>query len=195
MNTKRVYVPDYYRKDRLSGDDINSKELRSFEDNDSESDSAWTDKNVSKYPKFYNSEITNELTNVGLFFDKNNQYNDKTSHNTDVLTSDNCFIDKFGKHFCEDNTRLQNIPPSLITDINKCEILNNIGSYKDKIYQSNDISQFHVENINDRSYGVWTYENDKVINGGNYYNEITGSLNKNETQSIPLQPLLGECSL
>ena len=53
----------------------------------------------------------------------------------------------------------------------------------------------NVENINDRSYGVWTYENDKVINGGNYYNEITGSLNKNETQSIPLQPLLGECSL
>ena len=30
------------------------------------------------------------------FFDKNNQYNDKTSSNTNVLTGDQCYQDKFG---------------------------------------------------------------------------------------------------
>ena len=65
-----------------------------------------------------------------MFYDKNNKYNDKSSHNTEVLVSDSCYIDKFGNQFCEDNTRLQNIPPSLITDPSKCDLLNNIGSYK-----------------------------------------------------------------
>ena len=160
---------------KLGGDDINSKELRSFEDNDSESDSAWTDKNVSKYPKFYNSEITNELTNVGLFFDKNNQYNDKISDNTDVLISDSCYESKNGQHFCEDNTRLQNIPPSLITDINKCEILNSIGVYKDKILK--------------------IPSNERTLNGGLFYNEVYASDKINEFPSENLKPLIGDCSI
>ena len=32
----------------------------------------------------YNSDIKDEITNIGAFFDKNNQYNDKTSINTDI---------------------------------------------------------------------------------------------------------------
>ena len=130
INKKRIYLPDYYRKDRLSGNTIGSEEYRSFKPHDEGSDNSWTDESVSIYQKHYNSDIQNELTNVGMFFDKNNQYNDKTSSNTEVLVSDSCYVDKLGNQFCEDNTRLQNIPPSLIMDPKNCKILNSIGSYK-----------------------------------------------------------------
>ena len=110
-----------------------------------------------------------------MFFDKNNQYNDKTSHNTDVLTSDSCYEIKNGQYFCEDNTRLQNIPPSLITDINKCEILNNIGVYKDKILK--------------------IPSDERTLNGGLFYNEVYASDKKNEFPSENLKPLIGECSI
>ena len=133
ITKERIYLPDYYRKDRLSENTISSSEFRPFQSNNQESDKAWTDENISKYPQYYTNNIQNELTNIGLFFDKNNQFNDKTSSNANVLPSDTCYKAKNGEYFCEDNTRLQNIPPSLITDINKCEILNNIGVYKDKI--------------------------------------------------------------
>jgi hypothetical protein len=175
MNTKRIYLPDFFRKDRLNGNDKSSG-LKIFNDNLDESDKAWSDDDISSQPSFYTSEIKNELTNIGLFFDKNNQYNDKTSPNTEVLPNQSCYIDKFGNNFCEDNTRLQNIPPSLITDVNKCEILNSIGSYKNKLYELPDF-------------------NEKVMNGGLYYNNISGSLQKNEYNSPPLQPLVGTCSI
>ena len=48
MTKKRVYLPDYYRKDRLSSNDIGSEELRPFNMNNDESESSWTDDNVSE---------------------------------------------------------------------------------------------------------------------------------------------------
>jgi len=194
INKKRIYLPDYYRKDRLGGNDIGTEELRPFL-NDEEPDNSWTDKNVSSHPKFYNSDIKNELTNIGSFFDKNNQYNDKTSSNTDVLVSDSCYKNKKGELFCEDNTRLQNIPPSLITDINKCYALNSIGMYKDKTKKVKEYVSFNTENIDREGVGVWSYSDDRVINGGNFYNGVSGSKSKNETYSLPLRSLKGSCSV
>ena len=153
----------------------NILQINVVEDNDSESDSAWTDKNVSKYPKFYNSEITNELTNVGLFFDKNNQYNDKTSPQTESITTDSCYTDKFGNYFCEDNTRLQLIPPKLITDPKSCYALNRVGTFKDGNLK-NDI-------------------NDRVMNGGNFFNGINASQEKNEYWSSPIKIQQGDCAI
>ena len=193
MSKKRLYLPEYYRKDRLSGNDIGTEELRSFTTND-EPDNSWTDKNVSHHPKFYTSDIKNELTNTGSFFDKNNQYNDKTSSNTDVLVSDSCYTDKKGVKFCEDNTRIQNIPPSLISDINKCYALNTIGMYKDKKKKGEYIS-FNAENIINEEVGVWTYSDDRTINGGKFYNEVFPSKVENETVSPNLKPLTGNCSI
>ena len=176
ITKERAYLPDYYRKDRLSGDPTKSSELRPFINDNNKSEKSWTDENVSKYPQYYSSNIKDELTNLGLFFDKNNQYNDKTSPNTDVLPSDSCYKLKNGEYFCEENTRLQNIPPSLITDINKCEILNNIGIYKDKNYK--------------------IPTNERTIHGGLFYNEVyPSSNNNNETPSEPLKQLFGECML
>ena len=194
INKKRVYLPDYYRKDRLGGNDTGNDEVRPFIGDNEESESAWTDVNVSKHPKFYNSDVQNELTNVGMFFDKNNQYNDKSSNNTNVLTSDSCYEAKDGEQFCEDNTRLQNIPPSLITDVNKCYALNSVGIYKDKKDTLKDYTNFNVETIDNEQLGVWSYGDDRVINGGNFYNEVYGSRNKNETESRPIRNLSGTCS-
>ena len=104
-----------------------------------------------------------------------NQFNDKTSSNANVLPSDTCYKAKNGEYFCEDNTRLQNIPPSLITDINKCEILNNIGVYKDKIL---DIPT-----------------NERTIHGGPFYNDVYASNKQDITQSEPLKQLFNECIL
>ena len=159
----RMYLPDYYRKDKLSGDPTLTEELRPFDMNKDKSESSWTDKNISEHPKFYNADTKDELTNIGSFFDKNNYYTDKTSPNSESLPSDKCYKDNSGSTFCEDTTRLQLIPPKLISDPNSCRALNTIGPYKD------------LSNIVDNK--------DRVINGGTFYDNIKASLKDNESFS------------
>lgn len=174
MTKERMYLPDFYRKDRLSGNPSGTEELRKFELNNDKSEQSWTDENVSEHPKFYNADIKNELTNIGAFFDKNNQYNGKTSPKSEPLTSDRCYKDKDGNTFCEDNTRLQLIPPSLISDPQKCYALNSWGMYKDmQLTEAND---------------------DRVINGGMFFNGISASKKNNETYSRPISQQVGSCA-
>ena len=180
MSPDRMYLPDYYRKDTMDGDDRVLSEMRPFVEDvkgDDDSDSAWTDENVSEHPKFYNSNTEgDELTNIGGFFDKNNQFSDTTSCNTYALPSDNCYKDKQGKKFCMDNTRLQVVPPALITNPRKNDALNTVGLYKDHTSLSNG----HA----------------RVINGGLFFNSVGGSkkLGMNETFSKPLQRRYGSCN-
>tara|TARA_Y100000389_G_scaffold68984_1_gene65514 strand:+ start:1177 stop:2094 length:918 start_codon:yes stop_codon:yes gene_type:complete len=174
MTKQRMYLPEYYRKDRLSGNPSGTEELRKFELDNEKSEQSWTDENVSEHPKFYNADIKNELTNIGSFFDKNNQYNGKTSPNSEALTTDRCYKDKDGNKFCEDNTRLQLIPPSLIQDPQKCYALNSWGMYKDK--------QLSTDN------------SDRVINGGVFFDGINPSKEHNETYSRPISQQVGDCA-
>ena len=178
MTKKRMYLPDYYRKDTMPMDNIGSEEMRPFVTNEDTPDDAWTDENVSEHPKFYNANMKDdELTNIGSFFDKNNQYNDTTSPNTFPLPSDNCYIDKSGGKFCLDNTRLQMVPPSLITDPQSCYALNPVGMYKD------------YDRISDNT--------QRVINGGTFYGKVSGSrsLGHNETFGTPIQDKIGTCQV
>jgi hypothetical protein len=174
MTKERIYLPDFYRKDRLSGDPSGTEELRKFELNNDKSEQSWADENVSEHPKFYNADMKNELTNIGAFFDKNNQYNGKTSPKSESLTTDRCYKDKDGNQFCEDNTRLQLIPPSLISDPQKCYALNSVGMYKDmELTEAKD---------------------DRVINGGMFFNGISASKKNNETYSRPISQQVGSCA-
>jgi hypothetical protein len=173
INKERVYLPEYYRKDTLNADNINSEEYRPFINDESVSETSWTDENVSQNPKFYNSDIKNELTNIGSFFDINNQYHDKTSTNTLTLPSDECYIDKNNNIICNDNSRLQLIPPKLITDNNKCTALNTIGKYKDQ--------------------DLYLNKEEKTINGGKFYNDITGVTNINKYYSSTMKDELNSC--
>jgi len=157
---KRMYLPDYYRKDRLSGNPDLTEELRPFLMNKDKSENSWTDVNVSDHPKFYNSEIKDELTDIGSFFDENNHYADQSSPNSETLPSDNCYQDKMGNTFCKDNTRLQLIPPALISDPNSSYALSTIGPYKNR-NKRND-------------------SEDRVLNGGVFYDNIKASLKTNE---------------
>ena len=72
---------------------------------------------------------------------------------------------------------------------------NNIGIYKDKTHKSNDYTNLSVEVIDDEQLGVWSYKNDRVINGGNFYNEVYGAKHKNEISAPPIKPLLGSCTV
>ena len=60
-----------------------------------------------------------------------------------------------GNYFCEDNTRKQLIPPKLITNPKSCYALNTIGLYKDGDLKNDT--------------------NDRVINGGIFYNKVNAS--------------------
>lgn len=136
MSPERMYLPDYYRKDTMGGNDLQSSEMRPVGGDvsgDQDSESAWTDENVSDHPKFYSSTLEgDELTNIGGFFDENHRFSDTTSCNTYALPSDTCYKDKLGKTFCLDKTRLQVVPPALITDLPRNRALGDIGVYKDR---------------------------------------------------------------
>ena len=99
----------------------------------------------------------------------------KSSKNSESLTTDRCYKSKNGETFCEDFTRLQNIPPSLIKDPQSCYALNSVGMYKDM-----DLSD-------DR--------NDRVMNGGMFFNGINASQKRNETYSKPITPQMVDCAI
>ena len=124
---------------------------------------------VSEHPKFYSAEIKDELTNIGAFFDDKNQYSDKTSSNTNSLTTDSCYIDKNGTEFCEDNTRLQLIPPRTIKNPKRSSALTDIGLYNDT-------------------------SNRKVMNGHKFFENVSGKQGFNESMSKPIETELGSCS-
>tara|TARA_Y100001958_G_C21182679_1_gene512267 strand:- start:371 stop:1171 length:801 start_codon:yes stop_codon:yes gene_type:complete len=171
-NDNRVYLPEYFRKDRLNGNNINTEEYRPFINDKSDSETSWTDDNVSDNPKFYTSNFNDELTNIGSFFDKNNQYHDKTSSNTESLTTDNCYISKNGEKYCQDNTRLQLIPPKLISDSDKCTAFDSIGQYK-------------TAEIKNKL-------NNKINNGSYFFNNVIGNSNMNN-YSETIKDESGEC--
>lgn len=174
LTPKREYLPDYYRKDTMPMNNIGSEEYRPFVRDSEEPDRSWTDANVSEHPKFYSVAIKNDdLTNIGAFFDKDNEYNDTTSCNTLALPSDKCYVDKDGGKFCLDNTRLQMRPPALITDPQNNYAINEIGMYKD--------------------YASIPDDPNRVMNGGDFYKGVRGSapLGHNEIPSIPYKDPTG----
>ena len=57
---------------------------------------AWSDANVSQHPEHHTSNITDEMTNSGGFFDNDddNFYHDRTSHKSKQILPDRCFMNK-----------------------------------------------------------------------------------------------------
>ena len=173
------YKPEFYKKDFISPNPIGSTEYNFAEFNDDKTSYAWTNNNVSQHPSFYRSEIENERTNVGEFFDVNNKYNDKTSVYSTNNLPDRCFLDKDDSIVCNFNDKLQNIPPSLIKRDNKVDFLNRIGNNGDGLYK--DISNSEIDVINGNNYLTYEYKDEKEMNGAEVFNGVHGSSNKNET--------------
>lgn len=171
--SKGSHYPKYYRKDYLSGNTIGTTELKFAGKMLNESSVSWSDENVSQYPKYYKSDFEGGLTNPGSFFDQNNQYTDLTGPRTDANINDVCYKSKQGEIVCLENDKLQNIPPSLISDVNNCGFLNSIGllNYSNRINETGE----------------------KIMNGGILYDNVQASKPVNETPSVPIQPQVLPC--
>ena len=114
---------------------------------------AWTEDQISKNTKYYTSDIQDEKTNTGLFFNKNNEFVDITSYKSKDIIPDKCFYEN-GVLNCQFNDKLQNIPPSLIEDPASNPLLLSIGD--DKNINTNKLSS-EVFSFNGNSYNVWDY--------------------------------------
>jgi len=169
------HFPEYYRKDNLSGNTIDTSEYKFAEVDNLKSSNAWSDENVSQYPNYYTSQIKDELTNVGAFFDVNNNFVDTTKPRSTANVGDVCFVSKEGEKVCLDNDKLHNIPPSLVGDKSNCAFLNSIGllEYSNTIYE----------------------DKERVINGGFLYGNVKGSKKYNEVYSEPIKQEVLTCQV
>ena len=169
------HFPNYYRKDNLSGNTIGSSEYKFAEVDNLKSDHAWSDENVSQYPNYYTSQLKDELTNVGAFFDINNNFVDTTKPRSTANVGDVCFVSKEGEKVCLDNKNLHNVPPSLISDPSNCGFLNSIGLLE----FSNLVNE----------------DKERVNNGGYLYGNVKGSKKHNEVYSEPIQQQILSCQV
>ena len=161
--------PQLLKLDNLSGNTVGNSEHRFAETDNGYSSPAFSDLNVSQYPSFYTSDVKDELINIGKFFNKNNQYRDNTSYQSSASISDLCYTTKDNQEVCLENSRLQSIPSSLISDLNQC-------------------GAFNLKGQADFSEG-------KVMNGKNFYNGVFGSSPFNEVPDIVKSPPKVSCSL
>ena len=74
-----------------------------------------------------------------------------------------------------DNTRLQLIPPALITDPQSCYALNDIGLYKER--------------------KDTVFNDNKVNNGGSFFNSVVASEVSNERFDKPVEIQSGSCQI
>lgn len=171
----QLNYPNHHLKDNLSKNTLKSTQYKFAEVDNTKSESSWSDENISQYPNYYTSQLKDEITNIGAFFDVNNNYVDTTSHRTDAKIHDICYESKDGEKVCLDNSRQYNIPPSLINNTSNCGFLNSIGLLE----KSSFISQ----------------KNEKVFNGGTLYDNVTASKQNNLSYETPIKPQIMSCSI
>ena len=172
LNDIDTKYPKYILKDTLAANPLGLSELSSFITDPDKPYTSFVDDNVSQYPKFYTSDIKNELTNIGKFFDKKNRYSDTTYSNSSKYIDDSCYINSDNEITCLENTRLQNIPPKNTDNFNTCDIMKSIGNYK----------------VNESK--------DSVMNGLSFYDNVVASKDKNETFSAYISGSpFKECSI
>jgi hypothetical protein len=133
---------------------------------------AWSEVNVSQHPKNYTSNVKDELTNVGNFFNEKVRFNDITSPNAINNLPDRCFLNQDEEVLCNFNNRLHNIPPKLSENN---QVTQSIG--KDI---TNSVMSDNIMSIQNNPHQVWKYDNDKVMNGGELYGDVIGSSSINE---------------
>lgn len=124
---------------------------------------AWTEENISKNTKYYTSDIKDEKTDVGKFFNKNKEFVDITSYKSNDIIPDKCFFEN-GELNCQFNNRLQNIPPTLIEQPDSNPVLLSIGD--DKNINTNLVSA-DVYTFEGNTYNVWEYGQEEGQKGYN----------------------------
>ncbi len=134
---------------------------------------AWSETNISQHPTYHTSSIANELTQSSGFFDANNKFHDQTSPQANTHLPDRCFMSENNKVLCKFNNRLHNIPPKLIDNQKESKLLQSIGQGKGNIFKP--VSSQNIESVNNSSYQVFNYDEEKPNNGGSFFNNVVGS--------------------
>jgi hypothetical protein len=168
------YKKGYLKHDILSPNPQGSTEYQHVA---SEPGKSWTEENVSQHPEHYRKDFTDEITDTGSFFNKQNNLVDNTSPKSKTYLPDRCFVNTNNEILCDFNNKLQNIPPKTFESNNT--LIQSIGqenNYNPKSVSSNDIL-----NVNNNNYQTWNFKNENIMNGGDFFNGIQGSSQLNET--------------
>jgi hypothetical protein len=129
---------------------------------------AWTENSVNKNPRDHSSTLVSEKTSIGDFFDKNNQFIDYKRSKGSL--PDRCFVEN-DEVICKFNNKIENPPPTLIEDKENNQVLKSIGDDSD--IDTNIISSKNIV-FGKSNRNVWESKNEKTINGGKYFGEVTG---------------------
>ena len=180
IQNPKVFNPMAVNKDTMDADpgDYTLQGLAKRWDSKEKSIKMTSDEYLTKYPKYSDSDITNELTNVGYFFDndENNKYIDLKSK----ILPDNCSVEGDSLS-CEFNNKLQKIPDKLMK--NNSQVLNSVGVLinNEELYKSTN--GYDIGQVDGGNYKIWNYPDEKGMNGGVEFGSVYGSspLGTNET--------------
>jgi len=167
------YKPEYILKDTMSENDIDNTEYRFAQFDSNKPSKAWTDYNISQYPGYYKSDFSSNIYDLKQFFDKQNIFREvpdnREYYDMKMPNNPNCYSDVNGTNVCDFNNKLEKIPVSLY----------NVGSDGSSILQP--IISSEINNINNDPYLAYNYENDKPMNGSNFYDNVSGIMMDKES--------------
>jgi hypothetical protein len=171
-NDKIFFQPELVKKDTMDADPGNytMQALAKKWDGEESEIKMTSDEYLTKYPKYADSNIMNELTNVGYFFD--NDENNNFINIKDKILPDNCNLNG-DKLECKFNGKLQQIPDKLMK--NDSRVLNNIGVLIDDDVLVKSTNDFSYDDISGHTYKTWHYPDEKPMNGGVEFNDVYAS--------------------
>jgi len=182
MKNPITFNPNYVNKDTMDAHPGNHT-MQGLARTDLESDvnEMTSDQYLTKYPDYADSNFSNELTNVGHFFDSDE--NNKFIDIKNKILPNNCTM-KGNSMNCTFNGHLQPIPDKLMR--NDSRVLDNIGVLVDDVELVQSTNDFSYGDVSGGQYKVWSYPDDKPMNGGLEMDGVYASnpLGQNETNMI-----------
>jgi len=168
------YKPQYIPKDTMGKNDLGSTEYRFGQFESNKPSKAWTDYNISQYPGYYKSDFTSNIYDLKQFFDNENVYRElpdnRKYYDMKRPNCPSCYTDVNGTNVCNFNNKLEKVPISLY----------NVGP-DGKSSIKNVVSE-EMNTVNGESYIAYNYENDKAMNGSNFYGDVQGVIYSNDSQ-------------
>lgn len=164
IRNPKVFTPMFVNKDTMNADPGNYT-MQGIARVDLEEDlnEMTSDTYLTKYPKYASSEFNNEFTNVGYFFN-NNDNNDYINIENSILPT-NCKLEGDPLQLsCKLNGALQTIPDKLM--MNNSAVLNSIGVIIDNEELIKSTDGYTVGDVDGWEYKIWNYPNESAMNGG-----------------------------
>ena len=172
------YKPQYIPKDTMSANDLGSTEYRFAQYKENIPSKAWVDYNISQFPGYYKSDFSSNIYDLKQFFDKENVYREvpdnRLYYDSVRPACPSCYTDVNGTSVCDFNSKLERVPKSLY----------NVGPQGNTSLQK--IQSSEIDTISNDHYLAYNYENDKAMNGANFYNDVQGVI-YNESTTNPLK--------